>query len=297
MSIKSNIKKRVKPLIDLSSYASEAYVELKSHIINQSAELIQFSETSSTPADLVLVEILKGLRVYETKENQLTRIGGANDGGYVMLEPSTPMLAMSLGVGPNVSWDLHMMELGHQVEMFDPTIKTLPTPVLGARFHKVGVVGNFKESNFDLRTLRDLRFLCDSKHINSTLKIDVEGAEWAAFAGTPVDELENYEQIAVEFHDLHDLVDEKKSKLCLSAISNINKTHFAVHLHANNYSKLIRFGSYWFPDAIEVTFVRKSTHLQGSLVSKVRSVLDSPNAPMLPEYDLESLITLWKWDC
>lgn len=212
-----------------------------------------------------------------------------------MYLPESKSTAVSLGVGPNVSWDQNMASLGHRVEMFDPTIRRPPNKVSGANFHRIGVVGNLNDQpNIDLRSLTKLRAFTKSDNHNIILKIDVEGAEWFAFASTATEELENYEQILVEFHGLSALSNDTQFELMKKAITNLCTTHFAVHLHANNYSRLVRFGRYWFPDAIEVSFVRKSDSKQAGIRSVVASKFDNPNCSELSEFNIEALIEVWK---
>lgn len=289
------VKQSLRPLINQATYASAAYLESKEHIIQQSVELINFQDTPKNKSDERLLELLKCLTVYEVLDKSLTRIGGPNDGGYVMYLPESKSTAVSLGVGPNVSWDQNMASLGHRVEMFDPTIRRPPNKVSGANFHRIGVVGNLNDQpNIDLRSLTELRAFTKSDNHNIILKIDVEGAEWFAFASTATEELENYEQILVEFHGLSSLSNDTQFELMKKAITNLCTTHFAVHLHANNYSRLVRFGRYWFPDAIEVSFVRMSDSNQAGIRSVVASKFDNPNCSELSEFNIEALIEVWK---
>jgi hypothetical protein len=292
--IRNALKHRMLPFIDQVSFASAAYHESKNHVINRSRDLIDFSKAPETSADMTLVQFLKGLSTKRINGLDLVRIGGNNDGGYVMYRPNQSSIALSLGVGPNVSWDKEMVSLGHKVYMFDPTIKRPPMKVPGARFHRIGVEGNNDSyPNLDLRPLKNLREDLTEVSNSYVLKIDVEGAEWQAFANADPGELENYEQIAVEFHDLHKLKHPTNSGIMLRAIENILLTHDSVHIHANNYSKLIRFGQYWFPDVIEVSFVRKNNEFVATSAESVASDFDQPNCEFLDDYNLEGLIKLW----
>lgn len=289
------VKQALRPLINQATFASAAYFESKEHIIQQSVELINFQDAPKNKSDERLLELLKCLTVYEVLDKSLTRIGGPNDGGYVMYVPESKSTAISLGVGPNVSWDQNMVALGHNVQMFDPTIRRPPNKVAGANFHRIGVVGNLEDQpNIDLRSLTELREISKPEYHTTILKIDVEGAEWFAFASTTAEELENYEQILVEFHNLSALSNDTQFELMNKAITNLCTTHFAVHLHANNYSRLVRFGRYWFPDAIEVSFVRKSDSNQSGIRSVVASEFDNPNCSELSEFNLEGLTEVWK---
>jgi hypothetical protein len=294
MKLLQRVKHSFRPLINQATFASAAYFESKEHIIQQSVELITFQQAPKNQGDERLLEILKLLTVYEVSGRSLIRIGGPNDGGYVMYRPMTKTTAISLGVGPNVSWDQNMVSMGHSVQMFDPTIRRPPNKVTGALFHRIGVVGNLQDQpELDLRSLAELRTFCKSNDQNMVLKIDVEGAEWFAFASAATSELENYEQILVEFHDLREILNESQFEVMRKAIANLCETHFAVHLHANNYSRLVRFGSYWFPDAIEVSFLRKSDSAQAGISPVVASEFDSPNCSELSEFNLEGLVELW----
>ena len=295
MKFLQRVKQSFRPLINQATFASAAYFESKEHIIQQSVELIDFHGAPKSQSDERLLEILRLLTVYEVLDKSLLRIGGSNDGGYVMYRPETKSNVISLGVGPNVSWDQDMVSLGHNVQMFDPTIRRPPNKVPGANFRRIGVVGNLEDQpNIDLRSLKELREFTKSEPHNTILKIDVEGAEWFAFANATESELENYSQILVEFHDLSAISNDQKFELMRRAIANLCSTHFVVHIHANNYSRLVRFGSYWFPDAIEVSFVSKSGFTQAGIRSKVASALDNPNCPELSEFNLEGLLEVWK---
>jgi hypothetical protein len=294
MKVLQRAKQSIRPLIDQATYASAGYFELKEHIIQQSGELISFHGAPKNRSDERLMEILKALTVYEGLDRSLTRIGGPNDGGYVMYLPESKSTAISLGVGPNVSWDQNMVALGHSVQMFDPTIKRPPNKVVDARFHRIGVVGNLQhQPDLDLRSLAELREFCNPEDKGIILKIDVEGAEWFAFASSTTAELENYEQILVEFHDLSALSDDTQFEVMRKALANLCETHFAIHLHANNYSRLVKFGGYWFPDAIEVSFVRKSDSTAKRISKAVASEFDNPNCSNLSDYNLENLVEFW----
>jgi hypothetical protein len=284
----------IRPLINRAGYASAAYLETKEFIIQTSADLIDFRSNPKGKNDERLLELLKMMTVFTVPDHSLMRMGGPNDGGYIMSLPKNSCTAISLGVGPNVSWDKQMVSLGHRVEMFDPTIWRPPVKVAGAKFHRIGVVGNLEgKKNLDLRQLSDLRVLCEPYGRNLILKIDVEGAEWFSFANSTKLELDNYQQILVEFHDLNKISDESRWDLMRKAIANLCDSHFPIHIHANNYSKLIRFGNYWFPDALEVSFLRKTEVSSRNIATSVRSQFDQPNCPELPDWNLEGLIYAW----
>jgi hypothetical protein len=125
------------------------------------------------------------------------------------------------------------------------------------------------------------------------LKVDVEGAEWKAFANSAAAELQHYELVLVEFHGLCDLKVSDKFHIMKQAIQNICDTHIPIHLHANNYSRLTRFGNYWFPDAIEVSLFNKKNALRSELTHSIFSPYDSPNCAQLPDFNIEGILSAW----
>ncbi len=81
------------------------------------------------------------------------------------------------------------------------------------------------------------------------LKIDVEGAEWDAFLHAPVEVLEQFDQIAVEFHRSDDVKYPR-------VVARLKQRFHVAHLHFNNFSCVE--GSEPFPAwAYEVLFVNK----------------------------------------
>ena len=48
--------------------------------------------------------------------------------------------------------------------------------------------------------------------------------------------------------------------LIIEVLSKINRTHAAVHIHANNCGRVLFCGKYILPDTLEVTFLSKDLH-------------------------------------
>jgi hypothetical protein len=72
----------------------------------------------------------------------LVRIGGPNDGGYVMLDtlrPPTVTAAYSLGAGHDVSWDNAVADLGVDVFVYDHTIARPASLHPRCHFRRTGV--------------------------------------------------------------------------------------------------------------------------------------------------------------
>lgn len=286
-SVLSRLIDRVQPWIDAFAYRSAAYVNLKSTINDLSAELIRFDREPTTTADKRLEEFCRLILPVTCEGLTKVRLGDSSDGGYVLLADSQAKGVISIGVGTNTSWDQAMAAKGLAVHMFDHTIRRPPQSGAGCFFHRLGLGSESSES---LRTLEEIVHLSGLQDAGQLiLKVDVEGAEWDALRTV---DLTRFSQVLIELHDLTDLASSRSVQI-LDVLKGIARTHVPVNLHANNYSQLVRFGSFWFPDVVEVTFANRSL-LEGSLEwSLPDDPLNSPCDPRVPDIALNGLAALW----
>src|SRR5476651_2191886 len=74
-----------------------------------------------------LVKLLRLLAPERAEGVAKIRVGGRHDGGYVMLDDFRGIEgAYSLGIGPDVGWDLALAERGVPVWQYDPTVSGPP---------------------------------------------------------------------------------------------------------------------------------------------------------------------------
>ena len=284
-------KKLAKPIADQVTYASGAYIDLKSTINDFAITLIRFDLEPQGDADVRLCQAAERLQPKTTNSLRLVRVGGPNDGGYVMADDFDVEGVISLGVGPDVSWDQDVAARGVSVAMFDPTVRRPPRDVPGSRFFRIGVSGSPRGNDF--RTLEDLvvvsGFGIDSELL---LKMDVEGAEWESLLNVSSKTMARFRQIIVELHDLESLKAHKGESTIVRVLEKLNESHVPIHTHANNFSRLVRFDGYWFPDAIEVTFLRRDL-LSGTVMNApLPSHLDAPCDPRVSDISLAGLAEL-----
>lgn len=284
-------KKLVVPMADKVVYASHAYVSLKSTVNELGERLIDFDGPSRGPADDRLRQVAALIRPMTAEGLELVRVGGNHDGGYVMANDFTVGGAISVGVGPDVTWDQAVAARGIPVAMFDPTVRKLPDSVAQGRFFKVGIGG--AEPIPGYRTLPGLVELAGfSRNSDLLLKVDVEGAEWESIAALEGSDLEQYRQMAFEFHGLKGLKNAKQGELITAVLEKLARNHIPIHVHANNYDELVRFDRNWFPNSVEVTYVRKDVLGQPVPAAKIASELDRPCDPRVSEIPLEAMTLL-----
>jgi hypothetical protein len=201
--------------------------------------------------------------------------------------------AISIGVGHDVSWDAATAARGVPVWMFDPTVDGPPRPVPGARFLPIGL-GDPARTPPGLEgcDLRPLDAIVEATGLRERedliLKIDVEGSEWAALRDADVG---RFEQVLIEMHDLDRLADEARSVDVLATSSLLYATHYPVHIHANNERPFHRFDGIWFPEVVEVSYLRRDLLRSAMPADALATHLDRPTNPRYPDYDLSGLLS------
>jgi hypothetical protein len=271
--------------------ASSVYRTLRSTVAQMGSALLDFSRPPATQCEQRLDEFASLIRPWTASGLDLQRVGGALDGAYVMAPISAAEGALSIGVGHDVSWDQAIAAQSIAVHMFDPTVDGLPEPVPGGVFHRIGIGSTAGVlDGMELRTLPELMTLAgmaDSHEL--LLKVDVEGAEWSSLYST---DFAPFQQVLLEMHDLSRLQDEAAADEVLQTVRSLTITHLPVHVHANNEGAFNRYDGRWFPDVIEVSYVRRDL-LEGATPATSLVVgLDRPSNPRYPDYDLTGLLTV-----
>jgi len=186
------------------------------------------------------------------------RVGGLADGGYVMIDdfPVSPV-CYSIGVGPDVSWDVDMASTrGATVHQYDHTVEAPPARHDRCHFNRVGL-GDSDDAP-ELRRLDTLlRDNRDQDRDDLILKCDIEGAEWRAFGCLAQGFFQRFDQIVLELHWLDHLYDPTFRATWAAVIGNIYATHQCCHIHGNNYSEFATVAGVPVPQVVEVSFVRR----------------------------------------
>jgi hypothetical protein len=286
--LRIRFKHAVQPYLDILSVTAGAYVDLKSQLNDMASDLIAFDREPRTDADRRLREAVELLRPWTSEAGHLVRIGGESDGGYVMWSEPDVGWAVSIGVGSDVSWDQDVARRGAQVDMFDPTVAKLPAAVPGGTFHRVGIGAT---PDGDYQPLSALVDLAAPRRTGAAfLKIDVEGREWPALDAADASDVQQFAQITMELHDLHQLTDPAAGARIVRVLRKLWATHLPVHVHANNYARIVKFGGYWFPDTIEASWVRRDFLSAATPVGHLDTSLDRPCDPRTSDVDVSGIL-------
>ena len=217
------------------------------------------------------------------------RVGNdRGDGGYVMVDDWRDVVgAISIGIGGDVSWDVAIAERGIDVHQFDHTVSGPPVEHPRFHFHAIGVGGD-DSADAPYRSLGGIvREIPRGGDL--LLKMDVEGAEWAALAATPAQVMERFAQIVIEVHG-------PLAGSVLDAVRNVlvarylRRTHRVVHVHANNYAPVESFEGIQLPHALELTYLRTTRASFQPSREPLPSAEDVPNDPSRPEIGMAAIL-------
>ena len=229
--------------------------------------------------------LLALIRPYTPVGLEFIRIGGPNDGGYVLANHClTNTLCFSLGIGPDASFDQHLANLGCRIEMFDHTVDAPPKDNSNFEFHKIGLSATETESESLLTLESMVRLYAPAEEKGIVLKVDVEGDEWGALDVVKSETLRLFSQIAIEFHgfcEVNSNFEQKKRVL-----EKLNSTHKCIHFHCNNYAFLEVVGNVPMPRSIELTYLRNDLGTFELCPRQFPTKLDAPNDPKRPDIKL-----------
>tara|TARA_B100000929_G_scaffold194153_1_gene153931 strand:- start:1211 stop:1984 length:774 start_codon:yes stop_codon:yes gene_type:complete len=236
--------------------------------------------------------------------DSLERIGGDNDGGYIIDGKNILDSDVLIGLGMSDDWSFEenfnsinsvptyiydeTVSLKKFLKKCSKYIIRINKPKIffhwfktvlnymkffkGNKFHLKKLVGIDLPPNYlSLNTILNKLKIKNFSHV--FLKVDIEGWEYRL-----LDDLilhaDIIEGLVIEFHD---------ADLHLNRIENFIKKFplSLVHTHINNYSPLNTNG---LPIAIECSFTCKIT--SEKLVSNLPSALDMPNNPLIEDYKI-----------
>lgn len=238
------------------------------------------------------------------KISSLKRIGGDNDGGYVIDERNIINSDNLIGLGMSDNW-LFEEEFNSinsvPTYIYDGTVSLkfflkkckkylirINKPKIfihwvktsfkyikffkGDKFHIKKLVGIESPPDFiSLSSILD--YSIRKNYSNIYLKIDIEGWEYRLLS-----DLLQYSGIikglAIEFHDV-DLHLEKIEKFISQFPLHL------IHIHCNNYAPLTENS---IPHTIECSFTSESVH--ENYATDFPNILDMPNNPNLEDYSL-----------
>lgn len=189
-------------------------------------------------------------------EQPLIRIGGKDDGGYLLPDDfANIQVAISPGVSTEVSFDLALADRGIDVIMADASVEG--PPVENSNFYFLPKFVDVFEDDNNVR----LDTLCNSRGVDKEgdriLQMDIEGAEYRVLLDLSDEMLKSFRIMAIEFHHLDKMLAEFPFQIIRATFLKLLRYHHVVHIHPNNVVRPTRRGDIEIPPVMEFSFYRK----------------------------------------
>ena len=231
--------------------------------------------------------ISKSIRKKKVVGFDLIRVGGIGDGGYVMVNNFNMIEGvLSLGVGPDVSWDLDLSKNVPLIHFYDHTVESLPAVVPNSKWYKEKIVAHSNTSGTTLE--QAVNRLPNSNEL--ILKCDIEDDEWEILAECSSAVLEKFDQIVIEFHWIVNKIFNHKYDLMISVLEKLATSHSVVNIHANNSAEFVIVANCPVPEVLEISYVRTKSYSFEQ--SQFNRSLNAPNDVRHPEIHLKFPISL-----
>jgi hypothetical protein len=196
--------------------------------------------------------------------HQLIRVGSEFDGGYVILPMDWPnTYLLSGGISTNNDFEFQLAEMGTIGLEVDYSVSSPPKEHPNLDFIQMKITPKSDEDANE--TTVDEMFekarLSAKKGCKFILKLDIEGHEWACFESAK--HLSEFDQIIVEYHNLHKLAEANFRTLVHNVTEKIEITHSSVYLSANNCCGVSLLSGLPIPNVIEVTYAKNDSFRLG----------------------------------
>lgn len=227
---------------------------------------------------------LSNLMWPKVSDCELVRVGNDSDGGYLIpLDWIHSEALFSPGVAGSSKFELAFAERGIPCFLLDGSVEAPPQEHLMFSFKKLFLGFN---GGPNWITLPDWIAQSRPNLSSGILQMDIEGHEWETLLNSPSQDLDRFDVMIVEFHNLERILLAEFGETYFNVLEKLHLTHFPVHAHANNYSLPLRISDQLLPRTIEVTWLKKSKYKAGKNKSQFLIELDRKNNPRFREIDL-----------
>ena len=190
-----------------------------------------------------------------TSEFELMRIGGDNDGGYLLPNDLVGIkycFSPGVDITSDFEYDLYEKYNIHSY-LSDFSVEKPGIDCDGFKFQK-----KFLDSKTDAinDTLSD--WIGKEKNDNDMiLQMDIEGFEYDVLIETPRSILKKFRIILIEFHNFNQIFSQYGLKMIKSIFDKLNTDFYIVHIHPNKCCGISETQGLQIPKTIEYTFLRK----------------------------------------
>lgn len=212
---------------------------------------------------------------------EMIRVGGANDGGYLVPNDLDGIeYCFSPGVSCESSFENQLAERNIKSFLADYSVEAPPIIRPEFVFDRKYLGAVDRDQFFTLASWKN-KYLGEYRR-DLILQMDIEGFEYEVILSTPSDLLDQFRIIVIEFHELDRLFDPLVFNLFSSCFNKLLELFYVAHLHPNNCAEVVRRGEIEIPRIMEFTFFNKRRVAETQPQSQFPHELDADNTPRPP---------------
>jgi hypothetical protein len=231
-------------------------------------------------------KLVKTLRPVKTKYD-LIRVGGANDGGYLIPNDLSGIgICFSPGVDVTATFEKDLRAKGISSHLADASVDGAPDGLEVQSFTKKHL-GASNEGEY-----MTLEYWVKAKESviwpvgDFILQMDIEGAEYQTILATPLDTMRRFRIIAIEVHNAQHWFNPVSWGVVQGFFDKLLTDFHVVHLHPNNNCPMMQVDNVLFPTVFELTLLRKDRASAEGFADDLPHPLDQPNVLDKPDRPL-----------
>jgi hypothetical protein len=231
-----------------------------------------------------LKDLIQSIKPVKTNF-ELIRVGGNNDGGYLVPNDLEGITAcFSPGVDVTASFEKDLLGRGIKSHLADASVDAPPDGLEVASFTKKYLDGVNTEGYM---TLSDWMFRNSYSGDDLILQMDIESAEYVTILSTPSEVLCNFRIMAIEIHDVQNWFNNPLAwDIVQTFFHKLLQDFHVVHNHPNNNCQFIDVDGLLMPTVFELTFLRKDRSPATGFCTEFPHPLDMPNVLDKPDRPL-----------
>jgi hypothetical protein len=230
-----------------------------------------------------LKDLVTALRPVKTKF-ELIRVGGANDGGYLIPNDLECIAScFSPGVADTASFEIDLCKRGIGSHLADGSVDGAPKGFTPLSFTKKYLDGYNDEDNMTLTAWMHGQLAILGDYI---LQMDIEGGEYTTILTTDRNTLNRFRIICIEIHDTDAWFNSIAWNTVSTFFAKLTEDFHVVHNHPNNNCGSVTAGGFLLPRVFELTLLRKDRSDALGFVEDLPHPLDARNILDMPELKL-----------
>ena len=226
------------------------------------------------------------LRVLEkirplTTDKPLIRIGGSDDGGYLIPDDLAGIeICFSPGVADTSDFEEAMAMRGMTCFMADYSVDAPAIKNKLFKFEKKFLGPAETETHMTLENWVNRNAPGQTDFI---LQMDIEDSEYDVLAATPREILQKFRIMTIEFHRFRKLFNKTELKKFETVFAKLLLDFDIVHVHPNNHARQITYRGLKIPLVMEYTFLRKDRVKTRTPTTSFPHPLDQANIKGRPD--------------